>query len=76
VEDLFSTNITVNNQNFNYQVGFEKDQYVFSSETNNEGFSSFSFIREHDEWHEQNVLPEEIKKQAVDALEVYLMKQH
>ena len=76
MEDLFSTNIAVNNQNVVYRVIFDKDQYNFVSEAKNPSFPAFSFRRNHDEWQDQDLLPPEIKKQAVDALERYLLKQH
>jgi len=76
MEDLFSTNIAVNNQNVNYRVIFDHEKYVFLSEANNKAFPSFSFRREHDEWHDQELLPPDVKKQAVDALDRYLLRQH
>ena len=76
MENLFSTNIAVNNQNIIYRVVFDKEKYVFCSEANQKEFPSFSFIREHDEWHDQELLPLEVKNQAIDALEKYLLKQH
>jgi hypothetical protein len=76
MEDLFSTNIAVNNENVNYRVIFDNEKYVFLSEADNKAFRSFSFRREHDEWLDQELLPPDIKKQAVDALEKYLLKQH
>jgi hypothetical protein len=76
VEDLFSTNIAVNNENVNYHVIFDNEKYVFLSEANNKAFPSFSFRREHDEWRDQELLPTDVKQQAVDALEKYLLKQH
>jgi hypothetical protein len=76
MEDLFSTNLAVNNQNVVYRVVFDQDKYVFLSEADQTSFPSFSFRREHDEWLDQELLPPDIKKQAVDALERYLLKQH
>ena len=76
MEDLFSTNIAVNNQNINYRVIFEDERYTFVSEADNKEFPCFSFKRENDEWHDQELLPPDIKKQAVDALEKYLLRQH
>jgi hypothetical protein len=76
MEDLFSTNISVNNQNVVYRVVFDDDKYVFMSEADNSEFPTFSFRRESDVWHDQELLPPEVKKQAVDALEKYLLKQH
>ena len=76
MEDLFSANIAVNKENINYRVVFDNDKYVFLSEADNKAFPSFSFRREHDEWLDQELLPANIKKQAVNALEKYLLKQH
>ena len=76
MENLFSTNLLVNNQNIIYRVVFDQEKYVFLSEANQKEFPSFSFIREHDEWHDQELLPLEIKMQAIEALEKYLLKQH
>ena len=76
MEDLFSTGIVVNNDNVNYRVIFDNEKYIFLSEADNKSFPSFSFSREHDEWLDQELLPPDIKKQAVDALENYLLKQH
>lgn len=76
MEDLFSTNIAVNNENINYRVIFDNEKYIFLSEADNKSFSSFSFRREHDQWLDQEVLPQDIKEQAVDALEKYLLRQH
>ena len=76
MEDLFSTNLAINNQNIVYNVIFDNEKYVFLSEGGNTEFPSFSFRREHDKWLDQELLSPEIKKQAIDALERYLMKQH
>lgn len=76
MEDLFSTNIDVNNENVNYRVIFDNEKYVFLSEANNKSYPSFSFKREHDQWLDQELLPSEIKQQAVEALETYLLRQH
>ncbi|HWJ92645.1 MAG TPA: hypothetical protein VNR87_16120 [Flavisolibacter sp.] len=76
MEDLFSTNIAVNDQNINYKVIFDHEKYVFLSEAKPREFASFSFRREHDRWLDQQLLPPEIKQQAIDALEKYLLKQH
>ena len=76
MEDLFSTNIAVNNQNINYRVIFDEEKYVFLSEADKKSFASFSFTRQNDRWLDQELLPPEIKKQAIEALDKYLLKQH
>jgi len=73
MEYLFSTHI----QNSPYRVVFDKEQYLFLPDADQKGTSSFSFRREHDEWHAvQSSLSDEIKTQAIEALDKYLMKQH
>jgi hypothetical protein len=76
MEDLFSTNIRINNENIRYHVVFDKENYIFHLESEDKSFPDFSLKREHDEWHEQASLSPDLKQQAVDALERYLMKQH
>jgi hypothetical protein len=76
MEDLFSTNIAVNNKNVNYHVIFDNEKYVFFPEADNKSFPSFSFKREHDQWLDHELLHSDIKKQAVEALDNYLLRQH
>jgi hypothetical protein len=76
MEDLFSTNIAVNNETVSYHVIFDHEKYVFLSNADNKTYRSFSFKREHDQWVYEDFLPSEIKSQAVDALENYLLRQH
>jgi hypothetical protein len=77
MEDLFSTTIIVNgSESIVYKVIFESDKYTFISEAQSRLFPTFSFKRENDEWHDQELLPADIKKQAIEALESYLLKQH
>lgn len=76
MENLFSTNISVNEKNGVYNVVFEDDKYVFLPEANDKELPSFSFKRENDEWHDQELVAPELKNQAVNALENYLLSQH
>ena len=76
MEELFATNSAVNNQNINYRVIFADEKYTFMSEADQRTYKTFSLRREHDAWVDQDQLPPDIKKQAEDALEQYLMKQH
>lgn len=74
MDALFSTNINVNDTNAVYQVYFAQEKYVFTPE--NKELPSFSFKREYDEWHDQELLSPQLKKQAIDALDNYLLSQH
>lgn len=72
---LFSTNLAINNQNVIYQVYEDAGKYVFLSENSDDQFHNFSFIKDGDRWNELelNMVSPEIKKQAVAALNKYLM---
>jgi hypothetical protein len=72
MEYLFTTHIGNNP----YRVVFDKEQYLFLPDADQKNISPFSFRREHDEWHEQELVPEEIRNEAVEALDKYLLKQH
>jgi hypothetical protein len=76
MENLFSTRLEVNRESAFYQVLFDNEKYIFESQNKNNQYANFSLKREHDEWIETNAIPSEIKTQAVDALENYLLKQH
>jgi hypothetical protein len=74
MEDLFTTQLNQGGGTMAYRVVFANEQYQFIPD----GFagSSFGIRREHDEWHPVEPLPEEVKDQAIDALERYLLSQH
>ena len=74
MEDLFYTNIRINNKEARYHIIFDSEKYSFIPV--DAGARGFSFKREEDNWHAQDELDEETLEQAVDALEEYLMKQH
>lgn len=76
MEELFSTNIEVNGRDISYRVVFENEKYNFISDEGGQSYSSFSFRRQHDEWVDEASLPPQINKQAIDALENYLLQQH
>ena len=71
MEELFKALIV----NAQYKVEFGTEEYLFQPVNGNENVS-FSLRREHDEWHGAEDLSPEIRQEAVDALEKYLLKQH
>ena len=75
MEALFSTNISINNQNVVYQVYSDQGKYVFLPEVSNDEFKGFSFIHDNGEWKDQELIAPELKKQAVAALDRYLITQ-
>lgn len=72
---LFSTNLAVNNQNVVYQVFEDGGKYVFLSENSDNQFHNFSFVRDGDQWNELelNLVPPDLKKQAVEALDKFVL---
>lgn len=77
MEALFSTNLAINDANVIYQVFEDGGKYVFLSENSDNAFHNFSFVREGDKWNELelNKVPPELKKQAVEALDKYVLQQ-
>lgn len=76
MENLFITSVNVEAQTVKYLVQFDHENYHFIPQETRSSCPDFSLRREHDAWIEINPLPEELKKQAVDALESYLLRQH
>lgn len=76
MEHLFSTSLSIASRPVRFDVNFDHEQYIFQSNDNENYSGSFSLKRDHDEWHEEGKLSPEIKSQAVEVLEKYLLKQH
>lgn len=74
---LFSTNLAVDGSNVVYQVYEDGGKYVFLSENGENRFHNFSFVRDGDSWNELELdkVSPEIKKQAVEALNKFVLKQ-
>jgi hypothetical protein len=75
MEALFSTNLAVNGANVVYQVFEDGGKYVFMSENSDNAFPNFSFVRNGDSWSEMelNKVSPEIKEQAVEALNKFVL---
>ena len=76
MEDLYSTNISVNDKNGVYRVVFDEEKYVFLPEASDPELPTFSFRRENDAWQDLDLLDPALRKQAIDSLESYLLSQH
>ncbi|MBA2746558.1 MAG: hypothetical protein H0U44_10065 [Flavisolibacter sp.] len=74
--DLFKTNLVIQKQSIPYRIRFENEAYRFSPEEGAADEKSFILKREHDSWVEATQLPPDLKNQAVEALEKYLLQQH
>lgn len=72
---LFSTALDINHQSVVYQVYEDVGKYVFLSESPDDQFHNFSFVRDGDKWNELelNKVSPEIKKQAVEALNKFVL---
>ena len=75
MDTLFSTNISIDDKNMVYQVVFENGKYTFVSEADNNEFPVFSLSRQGDKWNEHEMISPELKKQAVEALDKYLLRE-
>ena len=75
MEALFSTNLAVNGANVVYQVFEDQGRYVFLSENSDNAYHNFSFTRNGNSWNEGelNKISPEIKTQAVEALNKYVL---
>jgi hypothetical protein len=72
---LFSTALDIDHQSVVYQVYEDNGKYVFLSENSDAPFHNFSFVRQGDKWNELELdkVSPEIKKQAVDALNKFVL---
>jgi hypothetical protein len=76
MEFLFTTNLNAHEKDIVYEVYFDQEKYIFLPEQNDGNLEPFSFKREHDEWHDQDIISPQLRKQALNALDNYLMAQH
>lgn len=74
MENLFTTQLRQGEGTMGYRVVFADEQYHFIPDSM--AGNAFALKREHDEWHAVEPLPEEVRQQAVAALEKYLLQQH
>ena len=74
MEDLFSVQLPVNGRKVAFKVVFDQEQYNFLPDNAEAG--RFFIRRVHDEWQVQENVSDELRVQAVEALDRYLLKQH
>jgi len=74
MEDLFWTTLSIDGKSTDYHIIFENEAYCFIPKDSS--LATYKFKREHDEWHAVDELSEAVKDSAVDALDLYLMRQH
>ncbi len=73
--DLFNTTIIFDNHSVSYSVYFNNEEYHFHS-AQEDIAKSFIVKREHDEWHLNENIKNELKNNAIASLEKYLLSQH
>ena len=76
MEFLFTTNLTVDDKEVSYEAHFDNEKYNFVPLAVNGNLPAFSFKREHDEWQDQDIISTQLRIQAINALENYLLAQH
>ena len=74
MEDLFWTTLSLNEQETEYHIIFQDEEYCFVPRESS--MPTYRFKREHDEWHAADDESEKVKDTAVDALDKYLLRQH
>jgi hypothetical protein len=74
MQPLFTTNLNIDGSQKPFEVSFENESYKFSSISGDH--MEFKLLREEDEWHCSDQLPDDLKNTAIDILEEYLLKQH
>ncbi len=74
MEDLFWTTLSIDGKPAYYHIIFKNEAYCFVPKDSS--LATYKFKREHDEWHASDEDSEAVKDSAVDALDVYLMRQH
>ena len=73
-DNLFKTELIVNGNPSAYEIQFENNRYNFKPiDLNN---PPISLIREKDEWQILGEVNEVTGRQAISALEHYLLSQH
>ena len=73
METLFTTDLTTNGKTETFAVSFYNEQYHFQDLNSD---NSFNIRRENDEWHIEEELDSNLKKNAIEKLESYLLSQH
>ena len=76
MEYLFTTSLAADEKNMEYRVFFDNEKYQFLPQGGDDNSGSFSFKREHDEWHDVGTIAPQLRQQALQALEEYLLAQH
>ncbi|MDQ3550799.1 MAG: hypothetical protein M3413_04660 [Bacteroidota bacterium] len=71
---LFKTELIIEGNPTAYTIQFENERYHFKPFDSNT--PDITLIREHDEWHVQGNVNEIAGRQAISALEHYLISQH
>jgi hypothetical protein len=73
-DGLFKTELIVDGNPSAYEIQFENNKYNFKPIDSNN--PPLSLIRENDEWQVQGNINEITVRQAISALEHYLLSQH
>ncbi|HEV7620744.1 MAG TPA: hypothetical protein VGO09_03375 [Flavisolibacter sp.] len=75
MEDIFTTQLKVDQESISFHVVFDEEKYRFIPEKNINSIREFYVKRDHDQWMAEGPVNADIKNQAIDNLEEYLLKQ-
>ena len=73
MDTLFTTELESNGKAQTFAVSFHENSYIFQAINSN---TSFSILRENDEWHSTEPIDNQLKNAATEKLESYLLSQH
>jgi hypothetical protein len=73
-DSLFNTELIIDGNPSAYEIQFENDRYIFKPLDINQ--PSLTLIREKDEWQVEGNVNTITERQAISALEHYLLSQH
>jgi hypothetical protein len=76
MQNIFSCTLNVEGKNVEYHVVFKDEKYVFEAVENGATVPSFSFAREDNQWIDQQQIDPQLRKEALEALEKYLLSQN
>lgn len=73
MDTLFTTELIINDKPQTFAVSFHNESYIFQSINNS---TQFSLQRVEDEWHTIEPIDNQLKNEAMEKLEAYLLSQH
>ena len=73
MDTLFTTELIINDKPQTFAVSFHNESYIFQSINYS---TRFCLQRVEDEWHTLEPIDNQLKNEAMEKLEAYLLSQH